>query len=66
MEIAEILGRQMQEALGSVNKWYCSQYYGYEVTDGEKLLAYYIKHGGAQHYREQVDGQRRAQPAGVC
>ncbi len=53
MEIVEFLGKQMQEALGSVNKWYCSQYYGYEVNDPETLLAYYIKHGGAVHYREQ-------------
>jgi len=53
MEIMEFLSNQTQEALGSVNKWYCSQYYGYEVSDPEILLAYYIKHGGAQHYREQ-------------
>lgn len=54
MEIADMLRDQMREALGPVNKWYCSQFYGYEVTDSEVLLKYYIKHGGAQHFREKV------------
>ena len=51
--LADILGKQCQEALGPVNKWYCSQFHGYEVTDPEVLLAYYIKHGGASHFRSQ-------------
>ena len=55
MEIKEFLTNQMREALGPVNKWYCSQFYGYEVTNEEMLLAYYIKHGGARHYRERFD-----------
>jgi len=45
------LDKQMQEALGPVNKWYCSQFMGYEVTDPELLLTYYIKHGGASQFR---------------
>ena len=50
MTMAEYLQRQMQEALSDENKWHCSRHYGYEVRDPEKLLAYYIKHGGATHF----------------
>ncbi len=46
------LEEQKREALGPVNKWYCSQFHGYEVTEPEQLLSYYIKHGGAQHFRQ--------------
>ena len=51
--ISDYLQQQLQEALGPVNKWYCSQYYGYEVTAPDVLLAYYIKHGGASFFRQQ-------------
>lgn len=47
---ADYLNQQRQEALGCDNKWYCSQYYGYDVQDPETLLKYYIKHGGASHF----------------
>jgi len=46
------LEEQKREALGPVNKWYCSQFYGYEVTEPEQLLSYYIKHGGASNFRQ--------------
>ena len=49
------LASQVREALDPVNRWYCSQYFGYKVEDPEILLAYYIKHGGAEHYRQVVD-----------
>jgi hypothetical protein len=52
MEISEQLACQVREALDPVNRWYCSQFFGYEVNDPEILLAYYIKHGGAEHYRK--------------
>ncbi len=48
----DYLAEQLREALGPVNKWYCSQYYGYEVTAPDLLLAYYIKHGGAAQFRQ--------------
>jgi hypothetical protein len=54
MDLAEIVAHEVQEALGAVNKWYCSKYYGYDVTDPDTLVAYYIKNGGAQHYRESL------------
>lgn len=60
--LAESLEQQQREALGSVNKWYCSQFYGYEVTDPETLVRYYIKHGGAMNYRQvhgNVAGQEK-------
>ena len=49
----DFLDEQRREALGPVNKWYCSQYHGFEINDPETLLAYYIKHGGATHFRQQ-------------
>ena len=51
-QMAEFLEQQRREALGSVNKWFCAQFYGHEVTDPEVLLAYYIKHGGAKQFRQ--------------
>ena len=54
MEISTVLNSQIQEALGPVNKWYASQYYGFEVTDPNLLMSYYIKHGGAKHFRDQL------------
>ena len=53
MRMYEYLERQMQEALGPVNKWYCSQYYGYEIHDPECLLRYYIQPGGASNFCRQ-------------
>jgi hypothetical protein len=50
---SDYLDQQRREALGPVNKWYCSQFYGYEVHDPETLLAYYIKHGGASHFAQE-------------
>ena len=57
MEINQLLQNQIREALDPVNKWYCSQYYGFEVTDPNLLLAYYIKHGGAKHFRDCIAPQ---------
>ena len=52
MSMVEFLEQQKREALGPVNKWYCSQHHGHEVSDPDILLAYYIKHGGAHHFRQ--------------
>jgi hypothetical protein len=43
---------QLDEAFGPVNRWYCSEFFGYEVKDREKLLRYYIQHGGAKDFAE--------------
>jgi hypothetical protein len=50
VSLSEYCQAQMQEAFGPVNRWYCSQHYGYEINDPETLLAYYIKHGGASNF----------------
>lgn len=50
MNLSEYLRGQLKEAFGPENKWYCSQYFGYEVTDRQALLEYYIRHGGSQHF----------------
>jgi len=41
---------QLAEALGPVNRWYCSQHHGYPVTNPELLLIYFIKSGGAANF----------------
>lgn len=48
----EHIRMQLDEALGPVNRWYCSQHHGYEVKDPETLLRYYIHHGGATYFAE--------------
>lgn len=62
MSLTEYLRGQLREACSPENKWYCSQYFGHEVTDPKVLLEYYIKHGGTQHFssehREELDASR--------
>jgi hypothetical protein len=52
MTLNEYLRGQLQEACSAENKWFCSQYFGYEVTDPKVLLEYYIRHGGTQHFAQ--------------
>ena len=59
MDLADVIRDEMREALGSVNKWYCSKYFGYEVTDPDTLLEYYIRNGGPQSYRQRTTGCSR-------
>ena len=63
--MVDFLDEQKREALGPVNRWYCAQHFGYEVNDPETLLAYYIKHGGAWHFRE-AHRFEPAREAGAC
>ena len=53
-DLETVVKHEVQEALGPDNKWYCSNKYGYEVTDPDKLLTYYIKAGGAKNYRDRI------------
>ena len=46
---------QLAEALGPVNRWFCSQAYGRAVSDPELLLKYYIKSGGAADFALRYD-----------
>ena len=41
---------QIAEALGPINRYYCSEKHGCDVRDAEKLLAHYIKNGGAEDF----------------
>jgi hypothetical protein len=43
---------QVAEALGPVNRWYCSQAYGRPVDDPQLLLTYFIKSGGAANFAD--------------
>jgi hypothetical protein len=46
---------QLSEAFGSVNRWFCSEAHGREITDLELLLIYYIKSGGAADFAERFN-----------
>jgi hypothetical protein len=52
---------QLDEAFGPVNRWYCSEHFGYEVQDRETLLRYYIQHGGASFFAAHKSPLRRTQ-----
>ena len=41
---------QLAEALGEVNRWFCSQFYNREITDPEILLEYFVRSGGAASF----------------
>src|SRR4051812_38926799 len=42
--------KQLAEAFGSENRWYCSQYHGCRIDDPDTLLVYFIKSGGASDF----------------
>jgi hypothetical protein len=44
------LRKQLAEALGQVNRWYCSQAHGRPINDPELLLSHFIKSGGARDF----------------
>jgi len=50
MTLKEHLQRQIEAAFGPENRWYCSEFYGREITDPDVLLEYFIKHGGADFF----------------
>ena len=54
-ELSEYVCRQLGEALGADNRWFCSQHYCREVTEPDVLLEYYIKHGGAERFRRKFE-----------
>ncbi|MBI5037861.1 MAG: hypothetical protein HZC01_04130 [Candidatus Kerfeldbacteria bacterium] len=51
--------RQREEALGSDNRYFAKQHFGYEVTDEEELMMYYIANGGATGFRERKEARER-------
>ena len=50
MTLKQHIHRQIEAALGPENRWYCSEFYGCEITDHDVLLEYFIKHGGADYF----------------
>jgi hypothetical protein len=50
MTLREHNQRQIDAALAPENRWYCSEFYGREITDHDALLEYFIKHGGAEFF----------------
>jgi hypothetical protein len=67
MNLKDHLNRQIEAALGPVNRWYCSEFYGREISDPDVLLEYFIKHGGAEHFgTARPRSQRELQPAGAA
>jgi hypothetical protein len=46
---------QLAEALGPVNRWYCSQACGAEIHDPERLLSYFVKNGGARDFAKRFN-----------
>src|SRR5438874_2608546 len=41
---------QVAEAVGAVNRWYCSQYYRREITDHDVLMEYFVRNRGAEDF----------------
>ena len=52
MELKDYVRLQVEEALGPVNRWYCSEHYRREITEPNTLIEYYIKHGGAEGFAQ--------------
>ena len=46
---------QMDEAFGSLNRWYCSEAHHCPVDDKDLLLTHYIKAGGAADFAERFE-----------
>lgn len=46
---------QLAEALGPINRWFCSEAHGRAVDDQELLLVYYIRSGGAADFARRYD-----------
>lgn len=46
---------QIAEAFGPLNRWFCSESYGRKIDDGELLLRYYIRSGGAESFAKRYD-----------
>ncbi|CAA9409776.1 MAG: hypothetical protein AVDCRST_MAG64-2240 [uncultured Phycisphaerae bacterium] len=49
------LRKQLAEAFGPVNRWFCAQAYGRPVDDPETLLVYFIRSGGAADFAARFD-----------
>ncbi|MGA2443295.1 MAG: hypothetical protein ABSH08_20275 [Tepidisphaeraceae bacterium] len=46
---------QLAEAFGSINRWFCSEFYGRKIDDPELLVIYYVRSGGAADFAQRYD-----------
>jgi hypothetical protein len=60
------LRMQVAEALGCVNRWYCSQAYGRMIDDPETLLRYFVRSGGAADFARRYDEAMSPQNRWFC
>jgi hypothetical protein len=60
------LRKQLAEALGPVNRWYCSQAHGYPVENPDLLWAYFINNGGADDFARRYDEALGAKNRWYC
>jgi hypothetical protein len=60
------LRMQLAEALGHVNRWYCSQAHGYPVDDPELLMCYFVRSGGAIDFARRYDEAMGAKNRWYC
>src|SRR5271170_3061182 len=60
------LRKQLAEALGPVNRWYCSQAHGYPVEDPDLLWKYFINNGGADDFARRYEEAMGAKNRWYC
>ena len=62
MTLKEYMLKQLEEALGDDNRWFCSQHYKQNIEDPEILCRYYLEHGGGvdffKRYGSKLDRKR--------
>jgi len=46
---------QLVEALGQLNRWYCSQKAGRMIENPDELLAYFVRSGGAADFARRFE-----------
>jgi hypothetical protein len=57
---------QLAEALGCVNRWYCSQAHGRTIDDPETLVVHFIRSGGAADFARRFAEAMGAQNRWYC
>jgi hypothetical protein len=60
------LRMQLAEALGHVNRWYCSQAHGYPVDDPDLLICYFVRSGGAKDFARRYEEAMGAKNRWYC
>lgn len=50
--------KQIEEALGKVNRYFFWKENGREARNDDELIIYYITHGGAKHWRKEHETEK--------